>query len=377
MIKKFSQFFAHLVAYGGFCIEDGIIYVWNDPHLFIPLNSFILFQSELYTLLGQDQTNKLLYWMGKIKGNVDDQVLIKRFGLKPSQIDDFLSAAAQDGFGSCEFVKPPNPNDLKEVLLKVDSTIARALRTYTHITGPVDYYFLGLIAAGGEVLYNINVTSEEISCVANGDKECRFLIKRSQKPESFAFLKKSGIEHTALLERSRQLYLLRKSHFKVLSKKEISFGDGSFSFRGVKGVIIAERMFVILDYVLLKSLGKKYEALQEKYAQSHIKEVYDPKIKAEIRPENIIEMLNLLSLFGLGSFHLVRILGNDLFVENKSNYYPSDHVFLFGRSKSPVDNFCVLLLKSLFQQYFKKAPRIKEIQCRAVHSDTCLFKVSL
>src|SRR3989344_1217904 len=376
MIKKFSQFFAHLVAYGGFTIEDGIIYVWNDPNLFIPLNSYVLFQKELYKILGQEKANQLLYWLGKTNGKGADQVLINRFGLKPDQLGDFLSAAAQDGFGYCEFIKKPNVKNIKDAIIRVDSSIARFLRNETSKL-PVDSYFLGLIAAGGEVLYNINVRAEEVLCVAKGDKECRFLILKTGKPESYEFFNKIKVDPEDLLEKSRKLYMFRKSHFKIFARREVKFGDGTLRFKGIQGVIFAERVFVLLDYILFKWVGKKYENMQEKLARSHIEEIYNPKILPNLQQKNISTMLDLLSIFGYGRFELLKISGKTIFIENKNNFYPQDYNVLFGLSKKSVDKFPSLLIKYLFFKYFGEMPSVDEVKCRAVHETSCLFKVVL
>src|SRR3972149_2744231 len=105
-IKKgfVSEFFNHMVSYGGFSLEDGIMRVWGDPSLFTPLRGFAVLYNELKKDLGKD-ANDIFYWIGRLYGRNSSILLMKKFGFDKRKLPDFVNGATQDGFGYIELQK--------------------------------------------------------------------------------------------------------------------------------------------------------------------------------------------------------------------------------------------------------------------------------
>ncbi|MEK9184884.1 MAG: hypothetical protein AAB866_01815, partial [Patescibacteria group bacterium] len=49
-----SEFFNHMITYGGFSFENGIMRVWGDPSIFTPVRALVVYYNELKNLLSKD-----------------------------------------------------------------------------------------------------------------------------------------------------------------------------------------------------------------------------------------------------------------------------------------------------------------------------------
>jgi len=89
MAKK-DMFFERLIAYGGISTDPGVIYMWNDPDVLIPIAGFVNFQRSLQKYLGETafKDGELMgyvvfsprYSNGQVVGYLSD---IDRYRIKP------------------------------------------------------------------------------------------------------------------------------------------------------------------------------------------------------------------------------------------------------------------------------------------------------
>ena len=103
---KVSEFFLHLMGYGGITVQNGLILIWNDPAIFMLSSSFAIFQKRIVDLLGKDG-EELLYRIGSLNGKNASLVLIKRYGFDASYLEDFAKGGSLDGWGYLNFMKYP------------------------------------------------------------------------------------------------------------------------------------------------------------------------------------------------------------------------------------------------------------------------------
>jgi len=380
MGKKIDEFFVHLVAYGGFNLNNGIITVWHDPSIFLPLSSFATLEHEIISTLNKDG-KELLYWAGKVYGRYCTIAMITRFGFDIKDLDKFASGTTQDGFGFITILKIlPNRTDLKEGLFS--GTNSQLAIQYKKMYGPtkegIDYYVCGLLTGGSEPLAKRNGTGKEIKCMAKGDKECIYHLKETNKEEMLQLLKKIKVDEKKLLKKALNLYLKRNNPPKLISKRNISFGDGSFILEGKKGIIFAVFSFCILNYILYARLGKKYLDIIDKVSKETVEVIYEPKLKSKImNKDSINKWLGTINILGLGEFRLLSLSTNKILVENNNNPLASDYKMLFGISKQPIDYYSKYLLKHLFEKYLNKKIRIEEIKCAACGQSKCIFSLAL
>ena len=90
---KISEFFSHMVAYGGFSFEQGTMKIWGDPSIFIPITGFLKIVKIMEEKIGKEKTNDILYWLGRLYGKNSTLMLMKRFGFKKEDIAEFVNGA--------------------------------------------------------------------------------------------------------------------------------------------------------------------------------------------------------------------------------------------------------------------------------------------
>lgn len=373
---RITQFFYNLMAYGGISTENGLILIWGDPNVFFPMKSFVFLQSFLEKKFGEAGSN-ILYWLGKVNGRTATEVLIKRYGFNSKDLDKFVNGATQDGFGYFEITNVKH-NPLHAVLVGTNCVYAEAYRAeYGKQKCPVCHYIGGIIAGGSEPLFNRSMKIEEEKCVAKGDSKCVIHDIPSKGQEKFPLVEKSGIDTESLLKKSTERYFRVAGSYKVVTKRNVRLGDGSFMCNGVGGVVVAQRMVIILFQVLETLLKKDFEILMDGIAQRNIDAVYSPKIKFSMYPQTLNSILATLSTFGLGEFTLESISGKSIKVANKTSTYPIDHQFILGGGKKPCSLIPAMMLKKLFEKCQKKKVSVASSSCVNCNSSKCVYEIKL
>lgn len=370
---KISEFFNHLVAYGGFNIQDGVMKVWGDPSLFIPINAFVFLFHELEEKLGKDKAHEIFYWLGRLYGKNCTLMLANRYGISKKDIPNFINGATQDGMGLVQLIKETqlkNGHYIGEI--EGDNSIfaKEYSKKYGKQDNPVDFYLLGILCGGGEPLYGKPIRGEEKECMVQGGDKCIYELKTLDKIPQFEFFIGTNLSEEEILKRTNKLMLNRKSDFKFIGKKEVRFGDGSFSLKGLVGINFPVYGIISLNKILMPKLKEKYERLL-----SDLSENYFRNIENNFKKKELIEILKELEIFGYGKFEIKVAGQKKVIISNSNNPYPKDYAQLFGRSKEPVDFFPSKLIEQALKLNDKNCS-VKETTCMARGDKTCTFEVT-
>lgn len=370
--NKISEFFLHLMAYGGYNFDKGTMNFWGDPSIFIPIDAFLVLLKNIEDEFGDVLYKDLSYWLGYLYGKNSTLMLIKKFGANKKDINNFINGATQDGMGYLK-IKEYDKEKLTYALITGDnSTLALHYKDkYGIQKNPVDYYISGMLAGGTEPLFDIFCEVTEKSCMACGDSQCLYYFKQIDKKKNFNFFKKISIKEEDIYSKTLSMALKRKASFSFLKRKDIHMGDGQFLLQNNLGVNFSVYCFVILNKILLEMAGnEKYLKILDNYS----KECIVP-IKKDLYKKNVSDILKSLSLFGYGQFDLKFSGSKRLLISIQNNPYPLDYTTLFGWSKQPVDNFLCSLLKNIFLLNSIKV-NVTEVKCRAKGDNECLFEIN-
>jgi predicted hydrocarbon binding protein len=369
---KISQFFNRLVAYGGFNINEGVMYVWGDPSIFVPMPAFVEMFRYLEKKIGEGDTHEIFYWLGRVYGKNSTLMLANRFGIDKKDIPEFINGATQDGMGLL-YLKQENhfKNGITQGIIEGTNSVfaEEYYKRYGKQKNPIDFYLLGILSGGGEPLYNTPIIGKEIECVARGDKCCIYDLKSIESLPKTNFFQNLDIKESEILEKARVLTLNRKSSFKFLGKKEIEFGDGSFKLKSIKGINLPVYGLVLLNYIVKNYLKDEKIILEENISRCFIE-----SIKPRLQKKDLRDILKELEIFGYGKFEIKVAGQKNVIISNESNPYPKDYLQIFGRNKEPVDTFVCSLIQEALKVNNKKSI-VKETTCRARGDSACTFKI--
>jgi len=360
-----SEFFNHMIAYGGFSSEEGVMKIWGDPSIFIPLKSFCDLLNLLEAKLGMDFAHEIYYWLGKLYGFNSSTLLIKKFGFNPKQLPDFVNGATQDGMGYVEITKyiPYKDGNVAGEITGTNSVFALTYKEKKGKTDyPIDFYLLGVLAGGSEPLFNKYFKGAELKCMAKGDKNCFYIIKSQKEKEKFKIFSKVSFSEEEILKKTKKLTLSRKSSFKILGRKGIKFGDGSFILYGYTGINLPSYSKVILDKFLYDKYGIDFlNNLNKSFSESCIINLKNEKIKPFLDKGNLHKLFKHFQIFGLGTFNIIQMSPKSLIIRNDNNPYIPDYLFLFKKREEFLGTFEASLIQSALKVYFNKNSIIKRI----------------
>lgn len=348
-----SEFFNHMLAYGGFSFDNGVMRVWGDPSLFVPAKALVHCYHFLEEELGTQDAADIFYWIGRLYGKNSTLMLIQKFGFDKKKLPDFVNGATQDGFGYLEIADMKYNKDSVQASLKGNNSNLSLM--YKELYGKkkkgVDYYMCGILSGGAEPLFEMPLECEEKNCCVKDDY-CIYHLTSVKKYTSPAFFKKLDFKEDFVSERTRSLALKRKINFRFFQVKDLKFGDGSFVLRGYKGFNMAVYEHIVLDKIMLNLLGaKKFSFLKNKMAEIFIDETFNLSIKtSNFNSQAVIRLLEHIKMFGLGDLKIYRSTKDSIIIQNMNNPYSIDVKNIFGK----LDNSSVDLLMKLFVYSFKK-----------------------
>jgi predicted hydrocarbon binding protein len=352
-----SEFFNHMITYGGFSFNNGIMKVWGDTSFFIPVDGLIIYYNELKKQL-DITANDIFYWLGHLYGRNSSLMLIKKFGFDKKKVSDFVNGATQDGFGYMSVIELKYNN--KRFLGDVEGTNSNFSTRYQELFGkqnmPLDFYIGGILAGGSEPLFNFNIKTTEEKCIGKGDKSCIYKLESTKDPNIPSFFKEIELSENDIRKKTELLGQKRNIKFKIFGKKDIKFGDGSFILKGYKGFNFASYELVLLDLFSLKLLGeKKFYDIKEKVAQAYIDNTENPKLSSKIIATKQIEnLLEHMKIFGFGHLSLYRFQKNTILIKNEENPYVGDQINLFKKAEKTSLDFLTRLFRISFKKYFDK-----------------------
>lgn len=371
---KISEFFLHLVSYGGFNLQNGVMTVWGDPSLFVPMDAFLSLNKNLEKSIGRQLNNDLFYWLGKLYGANSTLMLIKKFGLNKKNVKEFVNGATQDGFGYLNIKWYDDVKTMSGEVIGTNSAYAiRYKKKFGKQNNPVDYYLCGILAGGAEPLFKVDTLNViEKKCMAKGDRQCLYYFKEVKK-KPFDFFKKTKLSQDSIEKKTLSMALRRKSSFKYLGKKDIQFGDGEFVLRDVVGFNIPVYNLVVLDRIMdnLIGEGKKkdiYKIIAKEYINS---------IKSKFKGLNIKQNFLELEMFGFGNYKINFLTKNKIRVVNENNPFSIDFVNIWGRNKKGVDLLLSYILEEFFKLKYKKVSIVQKTSIiKGMKSNNFLISVA-
>jgi predicted hydrocarbon binding protein len=386
--NKVNQFFYRLVQYGGVSADPGTIYVWGDPNLLIPYESFTRLEEGLIRNLKEDG-KKIMLWFGHISGYQATDVLTRRFGIPLENIweedhkdvDEIINGGTQDGFGYFKgSAYTPKGDLVKQQLIVENATIGKK---YAEIFGKqkegCDIYSMGVTLGGMEFIYKTKLAISETTCVAKGDKKCTFDFHEDKKTDHFSKLfKKAKVNQSKIEAAMISLYLKRPARGSFVMSNELKFGDGNFIYHGQPGVVVATRAFVpSIEMAKALMSEKSYNELLNDFAKGYaVDTLKGIAIKGIPNSTQINAVIKRLNLFGLGEFSLLNGNGRDIFIENKTNPIVRDYVSIFGFKNKQFDEVICAILRSVFEKLYNAKMSVEESECVAEGKRRCLFKIT-
>ena len=387
--NKSAQFFERLVSYGGISTDSGIIYMWGDPDVLIPAEAFARLQEKLIEKLGKEGKD-LIIWAGKISGFQSSEVLGEKFGIpfikiwadNHEDIDNLINGATQDGLGLIKAIDYPKNN--KNIKFSLSGTDCNVSQKTLELLGKKDegrdLFVMGIMLGGAEFLYKKSLSINEKTCICMGQKDCIFNLEEGDQTKLLSTLfKKVNINQIDLEKKIRAIYLKRPSKGSFLNAKKIQFGDGNFIFSGLKGTVAASRVMApFFEYLKKRLSPKDHLEVLEEFSKGYLTELFKnlPETKTKTT-KDILKIIEKLNLLGLGEFKLVNSTNKLVFIENKTNPIVQDRKIIFGLSKNPTDDFISVLLKSVFEKFYKTKIEVQELECISMGKPRCLFKIIL
>jgi predicted hydrocarbon binding protein len=368
---KISEFFYHLLDYGGFSFKEGNILMWGDPDIMLLPESFLILKESLEKGLGSDGNN-LFYWLGYTYGKNATDVLVSKFGFNSKDFDKFTNGGTQDGFGYIKILTYFDETKPVDSYLKATNCILAETAKKQGLNKNVDDYICGMMAGCAERLVNRVVVCEEEKCIANGSDHCYYHIIERPNDKMPGLILKSEFNQDELHQKIMKRYMNRKFSTKFLEKKEVSFGDGGFVLRGTRGVLLP-----ITDLVILNTLCQQfgdYKRILLDATNPMARLCNQSKI---ISKDAINHELGKLEIFGLGKFRVFSISDNNIMIENENSQVPIEHREIYGISAKPVCNLSEALICSSMGQILGKKVTASEYECISQGKKKCIFSLNI
>jgi hypothetical protein len=363
-----SEFFSHMLAYGGFSFNDGVMMVWGDPSVFLPARAFV----HLYAAFRKERrdADAIFHWVGTLTGRNATLVLMKKFGFDKHQLPDFVNGATQDGFGYMEIKKMKWDHlTLTGELVGTNSSFALAYKkSHGKQKAAVDSYIGGILEGGAEPLFDLNLKVVETSCMACGDRLCTYSFTTLPAHVTPAFFRDLPFKEADVIAISKRIALRRKLNFQLFRRKDVEFGNGSFVLRSIKGFNMVVYVLMLLDAIAFEFFGKeKFSTLQDEMAKIIVDETFKPGLKAPLSGQAINRVLEQLMIVSLGRIQAVEFSAGKVIIMNTSNPYSTDVRDLLHTEDHSI-GLLAAMIKHAFKAYFGRTVTTKVLSKKPLKS---------
>jgi predicted hydrocarbon binding protein len=371
-----SKFILNLFYKGSINLNQGRLYLWNNPFIFIPISSFALLQKELIALYGKEG-REILYWLGRIQGNNSTKIIMNRFGYKPSEenFKYFVDGSTMVGMGTMNLVSYKTKMG-KGKIVCTDSPLSKIyLEKFGEQSFPVENYMCGILSGGAEPLVGYPLRCDEKECISQGHKECIYEFCKIKEYKSGVSLKlQEKVKN--LIQNSTALFIRRKNIIeRIFGKQLVSFSEGSLFINKIKGLILPTYLFAILD-AFMKEKKETYQKIFEKIGKEYVSCLSIVKKPIPPSSKDVDKYLDFLDSFGLGKFRLISAKKGEWIIENNTSPYPLDYKFIFGKQKEGIDILALNVLKGFIEKTFDLKTKITEISCLSKGDKNCRFKIN-
>lgn len=171
-----------IMAFKALRHENGQFLFFNIPSTILPVQTSVYLCRSLIKQFGEEAAQKILYDTARFQANMGMKIVNERFGYaesfgdKKKLLEFNLGQLAVLGLGEFRITRI----DLMTNDMLIEGSCPFA-EEYKRIFGlqknPVDVYVAGVLAGGGSAMVGENLITMETSCIAQGKKQCEFVIK--------------------------------------------------------------------------------------------------------------------------------------------------------------------------------------------------------
>lgn len=170
--------------------EKGSIEVGGTRFMMIQARALAVYvRKSLQDILGLEGTNRILYRLGKELGKADARTFHTKFGLEDPI--DRLSVGpvyfAHSGWAFVHLLEPCNPTPDDDYLLYYNHPhsfeAVSVLDENIQVHGTVCFINAGYSAGWCQESFRIPLDARELTCIANGEEDCKFIMTVSSKLE--------------------------------------------------------------------------------------------------------------------------------------------------------------------------------------------------
>lgn len=176
-----QQFFTSLIEKGEFRVtEQGHLQVLNELMFLVPSPVMVHMYHRSCEGMGEEDAAVFFREMGRFQVEQAAERYVDQYNfdeMSKRKIMDFTSKVIKIiGFGDIEFSAFDRENQTATVKLAESVFAARYRDQYGDSDHPVDHWLAGILEKHFGVIFGVEAEAEEVSCEAQGDKNCVFEI---------------------------------------------------------------------------------------------------------------------------------------------------------------------------------------------------------
>jgi son of sevenless-like protein len=182
--KLVEKFFGHIDKN----VEKGEIIIGESRYMFIQARAMAVYiRKSLQDILGVEGANRLLYRIGKELGKADARTFHEKFKLNDAM--DRLAVGpvyfAHGGWAFVQLLKPSKPTPDDDYLLYFNHPnsfeATEIIKEGLEVFGCVCHINAGYSAGWCQESFRIPLDTKELTCIANGEDECKFIMTVGSK----------------------------------------------------------------------------------------------------------------------------------------------------------------------------------------------------
>lgn len=151
--------------------DKGRISIFGRPSSLLPTDSFVKIQK----FLESKNLENIIYYSAKESGYKWFEEMSKSYSLKGKDVIEWGSKIVTlAGWGEAVIKKRLDQEKIVDFLLR-DAIVPKL---YGSSTRPVDHMFRGLVCGAMNFIFKEELEAVEIKCMATGNPECEFIIKK-------------------------------------------------------------------------------------------------------------------------------------------------------------------------------------------------------
>lgn len=180
-LENIASFLTKLIGARAINFKDGKLRIMDVEGVIFPTPIFSLQQYLLMKDVGREKCLSIFYTLGELQAYMGSSQMIKRFGIKPT-IKNYESSLIHQsemiGTGKVELIKADVSNQEYSFKVYRCCWAEEYIKLFGKQKECTCFFMSGLLAGGLEGTFNEKVIAVEKSCIAKGDKECFFEVRK-------------------------------------------------------------------------------------------------------------------------------------------------------------------------------------------------------